>query len=264
MSYTPRIISKELFLTDYGKLVPFHPTQPLELYTSTIRYYFAGQDSKLFSTLSEAAQSINRTSARASQLYNEGKIRCVKIYQEGFEIKLNERFKPLVNGYYLSNYGRILRVSQSVYTKNRYKIIQPQRTMGDHLQLSQELTQAAGLRTSLIAPTVLELFVEPRPSKDSVCIHADGNSLNNSISNLYWGTRKDAAQNRELFGKGNHGSKEKVKVKVVSDSRTNRLKPFLGRTFESISEASREIGISPMAIRQYLKTGKLIYAGERQ
>lgn len=258
MSRTERRISKDLFLTNNGELVPFSPTQPIELYVNTVRYYFPNQESKLYSTLAEAAKSINRTSARASQLYNDGKIQCLRIWSEGIEIQEGEQFKHLVNGYYISNHGRVLRVSQSRYTTLRYKILNPRSTMNGHLQLNCDLARAAGLRTSLIAPTVLELFSEPRPSEDAVCIHANGVSTDNRLCNLYWGTRTDAAQNREVFGHGIHLSKEKIPVKVVEDSRTHKLKPFIGRVFESISEAGRCIGVSPMAVRQYIIAGKIV------
>lgn len=266
---TKRKISKHLLMKDNGKLVPFNPKQPLELYTSTTYYYFTDEialfcklnegvhTEGLYPTLTACGEAIGKTSARASQLYTDGKIKCVKIWSEGFEIKPNEIFKPLANGYYLSNHGRILRINKSKGARNHYKIIKPRRTMGNHLQLSGDVTRAANLRTSLIAPTVLEMFVEPKPTPDAVCIHADGNTMNNYVKNLYWGTRVDAAQNREKFGNGHHDSKDKVPIVIVSDSRTHRLEPYIGKRFDSICDAAREIGISPMCIRQYIKSGKI-------
>jgi len=51
----------------------------------------------------------------------------------------------------------------------------------------------------ILAPLVLSAFVRPR-QKGEVCRHLDGNSLNNSISNLAWGTQKDNAQDSIRHG----------------------------------------------------------------
>lgn len=47
---------------------------------------------------------------------------------------------------------------------------------------------------------VLEAFVGPRPKK-MVCRHLDGNSLNNNLSNLKWGTPKENAQDMVKHGR---------------------------------------------------------------
>ena len=265
---TKQRITKELFRTDSGRIVSFKPNQPLTLYRYELRYVFDSKVSeivkipeglavdfgRMYDTISAASKAIGKTPARGSQLYSEGLLKCIKIWSLDIDIEKDELFKHLTNDYFLSNHGRILRK----YKSGEFKILKPITTLGKHEQIYTEVARAAGLRTSLMGPCVLELFDEPRPTSESICIHIDGDTTNNKLSNLKWGTRKEAAQNREKLGRGVHGGKEKVRVKVVADCRTGILKPHLGRVFGSICEASREIGVSPMSIRQYIKNGKIV------
>lgn len=59
---------------------------------------------------------------------------------------------------------------------------------------------------------VLEAFIGTRP-KEMVCRHLDGNSLNNDLSNLKWGTKKENAQDCVKHGRRSHAGS-----------------PFIGRT----------------------------------
>ena len=51
-------------------------------------------------------------------------------------------------------------------------------------------------RTKRIHTMVLETFVGPRPD-ELECRHLDGNSLNNNLSNLKWGTRKENSEDTQ-------------------------------------------------------------------
>ena len=265
---TKQRIAKELFMTDNGLIVPFKPKQPIKLYNHELKYVFDKKVSErvklpkgfavdlscMYDTISAASKAIGKTPARGSQLYTEGLLKCIRIWSLDIDIEKDELFKHLVNDYFLSNHGRVLKR----YRSGEFRILKPLTTLGSQAQIGTDIVKAAGLRTSLMGPCVLEMFGKSRPSDEYVCIHINGDTTNNHLSNLRWGTRKEAAQNREKLGRGVHGGKDKVRVKVVEDCRTGLLRPHIGRVFGSICEAAREIGVSPMSIRQYIKNGKIV------
>lgn len=47
---------------------------------------------------------------------------------------------------------------------------------------------------------VLEAFIGPRPTQQHDGCHSDGNAINNRVSNLYWGTKQDNADDRVAHG----------------------------------------------------------------
>lgn len=67
-----------------------------------------------------------------------------------------------------------------------------------------KLRGESGDRTFTVHRLVLEAFVGPRPS-GAACRHLDGNSLNNQLRNLAWGTYRENAIDRSCHG--NKGKK---------------------------------------------------------
>jgi len=76
---------------------------------------------------------------------------------------------------------------------------------------------------------ILEAFVGERP-KGMVCRHLDGNKLNNSLSNIVWGTQKENMDDAKRHGTYHHGENhylaklsdkdiETIKTMVISGSK---------------------------------------------
>ena len=59
----------------------------------------------------------------------------------------------------------------------------------------------------LIHSLVAEKFLPPRPSPESQICHRDGDRMNPRADNLYWGTAKDNARDRDIHGNTVRGTK---------------------------------------------------------
>ena len=92
-------------------------------------------------------------------------------------------------------------------------------------------------RLRLVHVLVLEAFIGPRPSPDHVSMHLDGNTRNNHVSNLAWGTQsenlssigkkltwKKVNEIRELLKEGNLSQSEIAKQFKVSTSTIYEIK----------------------------------------
>lgn len=64
---------------------------------------------------------------------------------------------------------------------------------------------------------VLETFSGPRPFPTSVARHLDGNCVNNSASNLKWGTQSENCQDRHAHGTDSIGEKSATAKLTASD-----------------------------------------------
>lgn len=62
---------------------------------------------------------------------------------------------------------------------------------------------------------VAAAFLQERPSPQHEICHKDGNKLNNEVSNLRWGTRKDNANDREHHGRTSRGDSHSVAIKAA-------------------------------------------------
>lgn len=248
-------IDGHYYLKDDGSLVKFKGSRKDPFYVHSDFFYFdyavvvpnCGSEG-LFTTLIALAKSKNRSGSWASLMYKLGKVKRIRVYSDAVELLPDEHFKPLIkNNFYLSNYGRMARLYE-----HRVKILLPRKNLAGYKQLPPEVVRTANLRTSQVAPNVLELFDTPRPTPECVCLYIDHDPENTHVSNLKWGTRKEASANN------GHHDRYCVKVKVIKGCRTKVLDPYIGQTFDSISELARVSGTSPMNIRQYMKNGKVV------
>lgn len=66
---------------------------------------------------------------------------------------------------------------------------------------------------------MLMTFVGPRPD-GCVCRHLDGNKMNNSLSNIRWGTRSENERDKERHGVSNHGDRNGMRKRKLAKSIT--------------------------------------------
>lgn len=61
---------------------------------------------------------------------------------------------------------------------------------------------------------VAKEFLGEKPTLAHEVCHIDGNKMNNAVSNLRWGTRKENADDRERHGRTSRGEKHSSAVKA--------------------------------------------------
>ena len=98
---------------------------------------------------------------------------------------------------------------------------------------------------------VLEAFVGPRPAGLQAC-HKDGNPVNNTPKNLYWGTTEDNGRDRARHGRMPSG--ERHPRAVLTAAAVGRIKRRLAAG-EGTSALAREHGVTPQCVFA-IKRGK--------
>ncbi len=98
-------------------------------------------------------------------------------------------------------------MGQSKHTRSDYRVV----TFYSHNKGS----------TQFVHRIVLEAFVGPRPLGMVVC-HEDGNPVNNRLTNLRWGTRKENEADKERHGRRRHGEKHQNSKITEEDVREIR------------------------------------------
>jgi hypothetical protein len=97
---------------------------------------------------------------------------------------------------------------------------------------------------------VLEAFVGPCP-EGMECRHLDGDTQNNHVSNLRWGTKKENYEDKRLHGTDNAGE-----IMAVRSSRdVKEIGDLVRRGLYSQSELARLYGVSKQQISS-IKTHK--------
>lgn len=82
---------------------------------------------------------------------------------------------------------------------------------------------------------VLSLFDRPQPVGQE-CRHLDGNKLNNSLSNLAWGTRKENMSDMDSHGRIRRGERATHSILTSDDIRKIRLLREQGMLQREIAE----------------------------
>lgn len=103
---------------------------------------------------------------------------------------MEEIFKPYKDtGYQVSNLGRVI--------GRRGKLL---KTPGSGRDKAYPVVcMAQGIGNTYVHKMVLETFVGPRPEGMDGC-HRDGNSFNNSLENLEWGTKSSNTEDSVKHG----------------------------------------------------------------
>lgn len=142
-----------------------------------------------------------------------------------------EKWRPVVgfeNAYEVSDQGRIRSLARTVFRSGcpvrlKEKLLNPWTQKGGYPTVS---LRSGGKTTNKALHTlVLEAFVGPRPAKMEGC-HNDGNPLNNTPSNLRWGTRSDNVQDALSHGTHNHARKTHCKRGHEFTSENTRIYTF--------------------------------------
>lgn len=112
--------------------------------------------------------------------------------------------------YEVSDKGEVRSLDRYVPAKlgtqlKRGRVLKPNRTTG---YSTVRLREGSKDKTRKIHQLVLEAFVGPRPSELEGC-HRDGNTENNSLENLYWGT--SSQNNLDRVKHGTHHNANKLK-----------------------------------------------------
>ena len=120
-----------------------------------------------------------------------------------------EEWRPIPNfeGYEISDAGNVRSWWKS-RRNTRELVVTPHLLLGRPQSSYRRVTLSVeGVKTSIfVHQTILEVFVGPRP-KGKWALHRNGVKLQNRLDNLYWGTPKQNAEDRELHGNTMHGAK---------------------------------------------------------
>lgn len=150
---------------------------------------------------------------------------------------MDEMWKPIVRheGFYeVSNFGKV-RVSFDAIDRN------PKFRSGKILKLHfvnnyQRVWLCAPFKKfGFVHSVVLEAFVGPRPN-GKVARHIDGNSSNNRVENLTWGTQKENIADKNTHGTQTRGATHGLsKVSELDVLEIRRLRAA-GLTLRAISD----------------------------
>lgn len=116
---------------------------------------------------------------------------------------------PGVPGYEVSDQGNIRSIERVIVQKSRAgasyervfpaKALTPRRgSSGPYLYANPSVNGKA--KNLAIHVAVLTAFVGPKPSPKHEGCHKDDNPLNNTLPNLYWGTRKENEADKKANG----------------------------------------------------------------
>lgn len=147
--------------------------------------------------------------------------------------------------YEISNLGRVKALPKIV----RFRYYE-EKILKSKINKTQEMV---GLKVNqvytsfCVARLVALAFVQNRENKPFV-LHKDGNTFNNKASNLKWATMQEI---NKLAGiKKKPAAKTIEKLVAGSKRNSKKIKCIeTGKIYSSINEASREMGVSPTAIR---------------
>ncbi len=166
---------------------------------------------------------------------------------------MNEVWKDILNYkdiYQVSDRGRVRSLDRITSHGRRLKgrVLKP--GYGSNNYFHVRLCKQNKCKSANIHILVLQTFIDNCP-KGLVCRHLDGNSKNNNLLNLKWGTWSE--NNSDTVRHGHWcGGKEKIRVKR-SD----------GVIFGSLAQAGKETGIDYQNINHVLRKRRHTAGGYR-
>ena len=140
---------------------------------------------------------------------------------------------PTYEGFYeITRAGDI----RSLHPKEGTRAIKPRIDWGGYLAVC--LCKRGEAKTKRIHRLVAETFI-PKPVEKPFVNHKDGDKLNNHVRNLEWVTHSENLKHAHENGLIKPGKK---KVRDLCS----------GKSFESVREAARSIGIAYSTLKNYL------------
>lgn len=166
---------------------------------------------------------------------------------------LNEKWEEIPNFchlYYVSNYGRILRMKHTRVSKRYYKngkvyptkILSQSKNKQGYVNTQIRNLDGTGLfKTFKVHRLVAQAFI-PNPDDKPQVNHKDGNKLNNRVDNLEWCTNGENGRHAWENGLRTKriGCNNKFSVKVNQYD----LNGTLIKKWDCINDISRELGIA--------------------
>ena len=151
--------------------------------------------------------------------------------------------------YEISDHGRVKRV-RAANSTTVGRILKP-RVHHPHGHLHVDLWSGGRRQDMRVHRIVLEAFVGPRPVGYE-CRHLDGNSANNRIENLCWGTHTQNEADKLRHGTSNRGE-QNGRAKLTEDD-VVEIRRLLAQGMTCV-EISRPFGVDRSTIGQ-IKSSK--------
>lgn len=104
----------------------------------------------------------------------------------------------ILPGYTVSSDGKVFSISHNWRGLGKRRI---KNEVGKDGYIFVRLTVGGKRKKYKIHQLVCEAFNGKKPSSKHEVCHADGDRINNTASNLYWGTRSDNARDRVKHGR---------------------------------------------------------------